>query len=62
MDPLKKVAIVANLTKTGTQEVSQLLVKICLENHVEVNLTEQFPCPPDFLYPFDPETQSNSFA
>lgn len=53
MDPLKKVAIVANLTKSGTQDVAQLLVKICLDYHVEVNLTEQFPCPPDFLRGMD---------
>ena len=30
-----------------------MLVKICSENHVEVNLTEQFPCPPNFLQGMD---------
>ena len=53
MEPLRKVAIVANLTKSGTHEVAQLLQKICLENHVEVYLTEQFPCPPNFLKGMD---------
>jgi len=53
MDPLKKVAIVANLTKSGAKEVSQLLEKICQFHQVEVRLTEQFPCPQNFLQGMD---------
>ena len=49
MKSLKNIAIVSNLTKAGTQEVSKLVEEICAENDVEVRLTEDFPCPKDFL-------------
>ncbi len=52
-NPLKSVAVVANLTKEGASEVAQTLKMICLENDVEVRLTEEFPCPKDFLQDVD---------
>lgn len=49
MKPLKNVAIVSNLTKAGAREVAVSLEKICRENKVGVCLTEDFPCPKEFL-------------
>jgi NAD+ kinase len=53
MEPLKSVAIVSNLTKSGTREVADLLEKLCRDRKVEVCLTEEFPCPNDFLKGLD---------
>jgi len=53
MNPLSKVAIVTNLTKSGTKKVTKELEEICRENGVEVRLTEEFPCPSGFLKDVD---------
>lgn len=53
MNPLRKVAIVTNLTKSGTKKVTKELEEICRENGVEVRLTEEFPCPAGFLKDVD---------
>jgi len=53
MNALTKVAIVSNLTKSGTRQVAKVLEEICRANNVEVYLTEDFPCPRDFLKGMD---------
>ena len=53
MNPLRKVAIVTNLTKSGTKKVTKELEEICRENGVEVRLTEEFPCPAGFFKDVD---------
>ncbi len=53
MNPLRSVAIVSNLTKSGTGEVARILAEICKNEGVEVRLTEEFPCPAGFLKGMD---------
>ncbi|MEL0098781.1 MAG: NAD(+)/NADH kinase, partial [Opitutae bacterium] len=53
MNPLKSIAIVSNLSKAGVRAVSHSLEKICRDNQVEVRLTEEFPCPQNFLKGMD---------
>ena len=53
MNPLRSVAIVSNLTKSGTGEVARILAEICKNEGVEVRLTEEFPCPAGFLNGMD---------
>jgi len=53
MNPLRSVAIVSNLTKSGTGEVARILAEICKAEGVGFRLTEEFPCPADFLKGMD---------
>ncbi len=53
MNRLQNIAIVSNRTKYGTKKVAGLLEQICLQNKVEVRLTEEFPCPYEFLKGMD---------
>lgn len=50
---LRSVAIVSNLTKPGARDVANSLKKICRENGLDVYLTEEFPCPKNFLQGMD---------
>ena len=49
MNPLKNIAIVSNLSKTGARDVAHSLEKICDDYGVKSRLTEEFPCPQIFL-------------
>lgn len=47
--PLCNIAIVVNLTKAGSRELTDSLVQICQDSGVNFKLTEDFPYPANFL-------------
>ena len=53
MNPLKNIAIVSNLSKTGARDVAHSLEKICDDYGVKSRLTEEFPVPQNFLKDMD---------
>jgi NAD+ kinase len=53
MNPLKNIAIVSNLSKTGARDLAHSLEKICHDYGVKSRLTEEFPCPQNFLKDMD---------